>query len=650
MKKALTCALAMLLALTLLLAGCSAPASVEEEPAATEAVEQATEAPAPEAEKLYTAGTYTAVGTGRNGDVEVTAVFSEEAMISAEVTQHGETAGISDAPIARIPVEVVEYQSLAVDTVAGATMTSNAILAALADIIDQAGGDVESWRNALIETTAKEAEEVDLSVDIVIVGGGGAGMAAAVSAAENGASVLVLEKTAALGGNTVRSGGAYNAVDPERQHLTTMTDAQKATVESYINAEPYDEIEADLQKAVRADYDEYLASGETGLFDSVSFHMLQTYKGGDYRGNIELIRILCEQSPVTLKWLEDNGFTWKPDTFTIAGATWQRSHQSDKTLTGVGFIDALNAAGEQYDIEYLYETPAKELIQENGIVTGVKAEAANGTYYTIHASKGVILTCGGFGANKEMVRKYRPDISENAPTSNSPAITGDGILMAQAVGAQLIDMELIQLYPIASAINGDGAYGMVGPTTAMCVNPKGERYVNEYERRDVLAQAAFDQGGVIYTISDSIGCSMRDPDGVQQAIEAGAAYKADTLEELAEQLGMDPEVLIDSVNKFNSYADAGYDPDFGRSSFDSNVKVVEPPFYASPRSPSIHHTMGGVKIDTECHVLNEAGEIISGLYAAGEVTGGIHGNNRLGGNAVPDALTYGRIAGAIASK
>ncbi|MDO4991320.1 MAG: FAD-binding protein, partial [Eubacteriales bacterium] len=187
------------------------------------------------------------------------------------------------------------------------------------------------------------------------------------------------------------------------------------------------------------------------------------------------------------------------------------------------------------------------------------------------------------------------------------------------------------------------------PTTAMYVNPKGERYVNENERRDVLAKAAFDQGGVIYCISDSTAANnTRDINVVEYAVAKGDAYKADTLEGLAEQLGMDPAVFVDTVNKFNSYVDNESDPDFGRTIYGPNLKVETAPFYASPRSPSVHHTMGGLKIDGNAHVISTEGEIIPGLFAAGETTGGLHGSNRLGGNAIADCLTFGRIAGEAA--
>lgn len=603
------------------------------------------------ANTAYAPGTYIGEGGGRNGVVKVQVEFSEDAILSAEVVEHSESAGISDAPIAQLPRQFVEYQSLALDTISGATLTSVAIVEALSSAAEQAGADVDALKSVPVAID-DEASAQALSADVVVVGAGGAGLAAAISAATNGASVIVLEKTSGVGGNTMRSGGWYNSVDPERQKNLEMSAAQKKTVEDLLAMEPHDDYVARLQGTLQEEWDAYKAEEAGYLFDTVTLHALQTYDGGDYLADPELIMAFANEAPVTLAWLESFGMETNPTVTMCVGALWQRSHSViGNTNIGYGYVKAMQDKAQELDIEILLNTTAKELIvDEAGSVVGLRGVGDDGTEYEVSAAKGVILATGGFGGDLNAVRKYRPDIPETIRTTSVWSCTGDGIWMAQAVGAAVVDMDLIQLYPLASAVDGSTGYAMVGPTTAMYVNPKGERYVNENERRDVLAAAAFDQGGVIYCISDSTAANnTRDINVVEYAVEQGAAYKADTLEGLAEQLGMDPATLVDTVAKFNSYVDNESDPDFGRTIYGPNIKVETAPFYASPRSPSVHHTMGGLKIDTQTHVIDVDGQIIPGLYAAGEVTGDLHGGNRLGGNAIADAMTFGRIAGAVAT-
>ena len=603
------------------------------------------------AQAMYTPGTYVGESGGRNGVVKVEVEFSEDAILSARVVEHSETAGISDAPIAQLPEELVANQSLDLDVVAGATLTSNAILEAMASAAEQAGADVEALKAvSVVKSESDQAQQ--MSADVVIVGAGGAGLAAALSAVDNGASVLILEKTAAVGGNTLRSGGWYNCADPERQKNVEMSEVQKQTVEDLLAMEPHDEYVARMQAQLKEEWEAYKADNTGYLFDSITLHALQTYDGGDYEGDPQLISTFATEAPVTLSWLESMGMEVNPTVTMCVGALWQRSHSVvDNTNIGYGYIKAMEDKAEEYGIEILFNTAATELtVDADGAVTGVRAVGSDGTAYEVMANKGVILATGGFGGDLDKVREFRPDIPETIKTTSIWSCTGDGIWMAQAIGAAVVDMEQIQLYPLASAVDGSTGYAMVGPTTAMYVNDKGERYVNENERRDVLAAAAFEQGGVIYCISDSTAANnTRDIDVVEYAVEQGAAYKADTLEELAQQVGMDPATLVDTVNKFHSYVDNESDPDFGRTIYGDNLKVETAPFYASPRSPSVHHTMGGLKIDTQTHVIGTDGEIIQGLYAAGETTGDLHGTNRLGGNAIADAMTFGRIAGAVAA-
>ena len=258
---------AALLCLALALTACSAPAEQQSTPAPTS---QPTEAPVETG--VYTPGTYTGTGAGRNGELKVEVTFDAASITDIKVVSHTETQGISDLPLERIPQEIVQYQSLAVDTVATATMTSQAILEAVADAVTQAGGDAEALK--AVEIARKEAGElVERTADVIVLGGGGAGVAAAHAAADNGASVIVVEKTAALGGNTMRSGGYFNAVYPKNQQVQTMTEGQLQQVEDYCTMEPKDEMMKGWQEKLSQEFEAYKATGATHLFDSIYLHL-----------------------------------------------------------------------------------------------------------------------------------------------------------------------------------------------------------------------------------------------------------------------------------------------------------------------------------------------------------------------------------------
>jgi len=603
----------------------------------------------------YTTGTYSASAPGKNGDVTVEVIFEESAIASVQVTAHEETPGICETPIERIPAQIVENQSLAVDTVAGATMTSQAILAAVTDCVKQAGGDVDALTAKTIETEV--GESVEKTADIVIIGGGGAGLSAAVGAAEKGASVILIEKTAALGGNTILAGGGFNAYDPDRQSQVTMNPAQLDTVRKLLEKEPLNDTHKMLIETVSKQLEEYEASGSDKLFDSIEFHALQTYDGGDYLGNIDLILATMTRAHDMLAELENLGLVWKDNVTTYVGALWQRSHEARDYKSGKGFVDTFTnvIAENNYPVEMLMETRADALTLEDGRVTGVHAIAADGAEVVVHANRGVILTSGGFAANNEMCMKYKPTLLPTLKSTNSPAITGDGIIMAEDIGAALVDMDQIQLLPTSSPFTGSSP-GYVGESAGMYINLEGKRFVSEYERRDVITAAVLSQtDGQFYIVTcqknaliDENGQNKFGED-VEKLIETKQVFKGDTVAELAEQINVDPAVLQETFDKWNEACHTGVDAEFGRPNFAENVWLDEGPFYASIRTPAIHHTMGGVKVDPELHVIAEDGSIIPGLYAAGEVTGGVHGSNRLGANAVPDALSNGRYAGQNAA-
>lgn len=601
----------------------------------------------------YTEGTYTAQAQGNNGPVTVSVTFSADAITEVAVTEHAETAGLSDRPIEEIPAAIVAHQSLGVDTISGATNTSNAILTAVADCVAQAGGDVEALK--AVEVEAAPVEDIEATYDVVVVGGGGAGLTAAITAAQQGAEVILIEKAGALGGNTLIAGQGFNASDPERQANTEMSEALTTELKSYLELDPADfGAFAEVLETVKAQINEYLASGSDTLFDSPELHMLHTYMGGKRTGldgtviepDLELTRTFATNALSALEWAESIGAEWNDTTSTILGAMWPRSHG----LSNGNIITILTDAATAEGVEILTDTRGNELIVEDGRVAGVKATTSAGANVTLHANSGVVLATGGFSANAPMVAEYNnywPGLSDTMPSTNAPTITGDGIIMAQEVGADLTGMGFAQLMPSSHPVDGSLFSGIWGSAeTQVFVNKEGKRYVNEYAERDVLSKAALEQtDGIFYIICDNKIAKNADVEGMEAA---GNVVVADTLEELAEKLEIPVDTFVAEIERYNSFVDAQKDDDFGKPLF--GEKIDEAPFVATPRSPALHHTMGGVKIDTETHVLSTEGTPIPGLYAAGEVTGGLHAGNRLGGNAMTDFLVFGRIAGENAAK
>ena len=601
----------------------------------------------------YTEGTYTATAQGNNGPVIVSVTFSADAITDVTVVEHSETAGLSDRPIAEIPAAIVENQSLAVDTVSGATNSSNAILTAVADCVAQAGGDVEALKAVAVEKAP--VEDVEATYDVVVLGGGGAGLTASITAAQNGAKVILVEKAGSLGGNTLIAGQGFNACDPERQANTEMSEALLGQLKSYLDLDPADfGAFAEVLETVKGQINDYIASGSTTLFDSPELHMLHTYMGGKRTGldgtviepDLELARTFATNALDALEWAESIGAQWNDTTSTILGAMWPRSHG----LANGNVITILTDAAKANGVEIVTDTRANELIVENGKVVGVKATTSEGANVTLHANSGVVLATGGFSANAPMVVEYNnywPGLSDTMPSTNAPTITGDGIVMAKAVGADLVGMGFAQLMPSSHPVDGSLFSGIWGSAeTQVFVNKEGKRYVNEYAERDVLSKAALEQtDGIFYIICDNKIAKNADVAGMEAK---GNVVVADTLEELAEKLGIPADTFVETIERYNSFVDAQKDDDFGKPLF--GEKIDEAPFVATPRSPSLHHTMGGVKIDTNTHVISTEGNVIDGLYAAGEVTGGLHAGNRLGGNAMTDFLVFGRIAGENAAK
>lgn len=617
MKNRFKAMLAVLMALSMLLAlGCANQAETPE--VSGEPVVTATPDPSgkPADAAAYTAGTYEATVTGHNARVTVSVTVSGDAITDVAVTHDNETIGVGKAAIDVMTKRIAEEQSLACDVVTGASITSRAILSAAEQCLAEAGADMDALKAAKEQEPASDG---DYTADVVVVGGGGAGLAAAISAAENGASVIVVEKLDILGGSTNVSEGALNAVDPERQ-------------------------------------------GAQGIEDSVEKFIQQTYEGGHKVGDMELITYLCENSMKSVEWMESLGVEFKDEVGTATGALWQRSHYP-VTPSGNSYIRVFQGVLEGNDkVQILYATTAKELIAENGAVTGVVAEGKAGQKVTLHAGKGVILATGGFGANKEMLAEYNTgvwshvDLTALGCTNIRLCATGDGIVMAQAIGADITGMSDIQLHPCGTPGTGLMENIRTSGRNRIFANVYGDRFVNEGAARDTLAQAILDQDGQTYWIVvNAVRYPSRDyvdSNGatIENMVAQGVVVEADTLAELAEKTGMDAEKLQASIDSYNAVVRKEKEDEFGfKADNQADVELTEGPWYACKKVVTVHHTMGGLKINVNTEVLNASGEVIEGLFACGEITGGIHGANRLGGNAIADCMTYGRLAGQMAA-
>ena len=580
-----------------------------------------------------------------------------------EIDSSGETKGVADEVFKRLPKEIIANQTLNVDAVSGATISSHGVIDGVAQAINEAGGDANEWKKRPKPTTA-DSQDQELETDVVVIGAGGAGLAAAARTIQNGKKVIVLEKYPQIGGNTTRAGGPLNAAEPEWQKQFKALAGEKESLEK-LAAMSVDEIDPEYQddfKKLQKQIKEYVESGQDYLFDSVLLHEIQTYLGGkridlngnEIHGNYALVTELVNNVLDSVKWLTDLGVEFDRSEVTMpVGALWRRGHKPVEPM-GYAYISVLGKWIDEHGAKTLTETRATHLLIDGNRVTGVIAQRSNGSKVTIHAQK-VILTSGGFGANTKMVQKYNTywkHIDDDIATTNSPAITGDGIALGQEADADLVGMGFIQLMPVSDPKTGELFTGIqTPPENFIMVNQKGERFVNEFAERDTLAKAAIANGTLFYLIADEQikkTAYNTTEESLAAQVKAGTLLKADTLEELAQKAGMDSATLVNTIKKYNSYVEAGKDPEFGKSAF--NLKCEVAPFYATPRKPAIHHTMGGLKINPQAQVINKEGQVINGLYAAGEVAGGLHAGNRLGGNSLADIFTFGRIAADTACR
>ena len=601
------------------------------------------------------AGTYTGVGDseiGGKGAIEVSVTVDENGVVTdIQVTKNGDTAGIADAAVETMPGRIMAAQSANVDGVSGATMTSEAIKMAVLDAVTAAGLDTVKW-STYAATEAAKADDATYNTDIVIVGAGGAGMTAALTAAEKGANVIILESQAAVGGNSVRATGGMNAADTPAQDENEF--GESAGVEKTLKTARTTYADnvtiTKLAEEVEKQWADYQAN-PVGYFDSDELMELDTMIGGKGINNPELVEELADESADGVEWLKKYGIDLT-SVGSFGGASVKRIHRpvnaEGKTIAvGSYMIPLLEKACEENDkISIQLETTATTILtDENGKAVGVKAVGATGNEVTVNA-KAVILATGGFGANLDMVAELVPAL-KGFMTTNAAGAQGQGIEMAQALGAATVDMNQIQIHPtvqfdtaalITEGLRGDGA---------VLINAEGKRFIDEVGTRDVVSAAEIAQpGSYSYLVVDQ---AMLDKSSVIAGyVKRGFVFQGNTYEELAEALGVDAATFVETMNTWNTYVEAKNDPDFGRTSFAQPLNTA--PYYAIKVTAGVHHTMGGLVINTDTEVLKDDGTAIAGLYAAGEVTGGVHGANRLGGNAVADFVVFGRIAGEEAAE
>lgn len=593
-------------------------------------------------------GEFSGTAKGFGGDVTVTLTLNNGEITAATAEGGSETEGIGSVAVEQLPADIVNGGSIAVDAVAGATITSNAILEASRQALTAAGLNPDDY--AVSTGGNKAGEDILRTCDVVVIGAGGAGMTAAITAADAGKQVVLVESQAMVGGNSVRATGGMNATKTAAQDKNTFAEAAgvEKTLATATEKHADNEAVTKLAATVAEQWNAY-QKNPTGYFDSVELMELDTLIGGKGSNDPELVDTLCGNSADAIGWLDTIGADLS-SVASFGGASVKRIHRpvddEGKTISvGSYIVPILQENCEKRGIEILLNTTAESIrTDESGAVTGINAVGKNGEKVIVNA-KAVILATGGFGANLEMVTEYKPEL-EGFMTTNAAGAQGQGITMATKVGAATVDMDQIQIHPtvqydtaalITEGLRGDGA---------ILVNAEGKRFIDEVGTRDVVSAAEIAQtGSYSWLVVDQ---AMADASSVIAGyIKKGFAVTGADYAELASAMGVDAEAFAATMESWNGCVEAKSDPEFGRTSFANPLNTA--PYYAIKVTAGVHHTMGGLSISPATEVLGENGEPIPGLFAAGEVTGGVHGANRLGGNAVADFIVFGRIAGESAS-
>lgn len=550
-------------------------------------------------------------GMGKHGQFDVEVMVTDGNLDRITVLNSRETPGMGDVAMEELTQLIVDNQTLNVDTVSGATLSSMAFIGAVSDALDQAGQKSSDWRKRDKVTPAQT--ELPASADVVVVGGGGAGFAAAITAANAGKSVVLLEKMGVFGGDTALSGG------------------EMAAPGNWIQV-------------------------QEGIADSPDALAKDMLEGGDNAGDPALVQIIAEGALDSSQWLTfEGGISWKHDLMQFGGHNTKRSiipitHSGSEMTTKL-----TKRAGEIDTLTLAKNSPAVELVKSGDAITGVKVKnTVTGKESTI-ACKAVVLASGGFGSNIDMRVKYNPAMDDSILSTDSVGATGDGITMGEAAGANLIDMQYIQTYPTCDTQTGALLYvgNMRLENRAICINKEGDRFVEEMERRDVISNAIKEQtDGIGYMIFNQDGLDHTDIATVNAAemdglFGRGQLAKGETIAEVCEPFGIDAAELQKTVEKWNGYCKDGADPDFN---YRAALNPIEGgPYYILAYKPSVHYTMGGLHINTDAQVLDSDGAPIPGLFAAGEQAGHKMGTNRLGSCSITDVFVFGRVAGANAA-
>lgn len=552
-------------------------------------------------------------GVGKHGDVTVAVTFDSGKIKDIKIVKQQENPVLAAKVFTDLKQHVIDTNSVQLDAISGATFSSKGFLDAVADAAKKAGVTLSKADKKAIKKAVKTLPK-ESSYDVVVIGAGGAGFSAAIEAKNAGANVVLLEKMPAVGGNSLISGAEMNAAKNWVQPKLGIND------------------------------------------DSPELHAEDTYKGGDMKGDMNVIKVMTHNALDAAKWCRDYlGVRFEDDNLFFFGGHSRKRALIPVGHTGTEFITKFQAKADELGIPIITNMKAEELIKDkSGRVVGVKA-TMNGASYTFNAKGGVVLATGGFGANPEMVKKYNPKIDERFKTTDAPGTTGEALYMAERAGAQLVNMGYIQTYPICDPISG--VIELIADARfdgAIMLNQEGKRFVEELQRRDVLSEAILKQtGGYCWVLwNDKIGSISNTvkehPTEYEAFTKQGIMATCDDLKCVADFTKIPFDSLKGTVNRVSSMTGKGNDKDFNHRS--GLVDMTQGKYYVIKAVPSVHHTMGGVRINEKAQALTAEGKAIPGLWAAGEVTGVTHGTNRLGGNAYTDIIVFGRIAGKAAAE